>query len=127
METEGHDPKHCPSMVFPSTKVLIFILSSCQCLIGDYRWSFGGNRLQIKAEARLMTDVEISLEAVALIGHQTVDAFHSLGVKQDLLLVLLENEKMRLEVWLYPLDHERRHLFTSGHTSKAPSVVRWFT
>lgn len=124
METEGHDSKHCPSMVFPSTKVLIFILSSCQCLIDDYRWSFGGNRLQIKAEARLMTDVEMSLRAVALIGHQTIGAFHSLGVKQDLLLVLLENEKMRLEVWLYPLDHERRHLFTSGHASKAPSVVR---
>lgn len=124
METEGRISKHCISMVFPSTKVCIFILRACQCLIGDHRWSFGGNRLQIKAEARLITDVEIALRAVAPIGHQTVGTLYSLGSKQDLLLLLLDNEKMHLEVWLYPLDHERRHLFISGHASKAPLVVR---
>lgn len=111
-------------MVFSSAKVGISILRACQCLIGIYRWSFGGNRLQIKAEARLMTDVEIALRAVTPIGHQTVGTLHSLGSKQELLLLLLDNEKTRLEVWLYPIDHERKHLFTSGHASKAPLVVR---
>lgn len=124
METERRNSKHCISMVFPSTEVCVFILRACQCLIGGLRWSFGGNRLQIKAEARLMTDVEASLRAVTPIGHQTVGTLHSLGSKQDLLLLLLDSEKTRLEVWLYPLDHERRHLFTSGHASRAPLTVR---
>ncbi|MCJ1464699.1 phosphatidylinositol-4- kinase [Pseudocyphellaria aurata] len=91
------------------------------------RWSFGGNRLQIKAEARLMTDVETALRAVTPIGHQNFGTLHSLGSKQELLLLLLDNEKFRLEVWLYPLDHERKHLFTSGNASKTPLVANFST
>ena len=87
------------------------------------RWSFGGNRLQIKAETRLLADVENALRTVAFIGSKTMGTFQTLASKQDLLLLLLENEQTRLIVWLYPLDHERRYVFSSGHSGRLPSDV----
>ncbi|KAL8950214.1 MAG: hypothetical protein Q9222_003743 [Ikaeria aurantiellina] len=84
------------------------------------RWSFGGNRLQIKAESRLINDVQAALTAVSSIGIKGSGSLLSLSRKQELLQLLLENEQMRLVVWLFPLDHERRHMFSSGHTGKPP-------
>ncbi|KAL8928661.1 MAG: hypothetical protein Q9172_000799 [Xanthocarpia lactea] len=84
------------------------------------RWSFGGNRLQIKAESRLIADVESALRAVAGIGVKGTGPLLPLSRKQELLLLLLENEQMRLVVWLYPLDHEKRHIFSTSHPGKAP-------
>ena len=86
------------------------------------RLSFGGNRLQIKAETRLMADVESTLRMTASTGQRMTGLLSSLAVKQDLLSLLLENEQMRLEVWLYPLDQERRHMFSGGHSNKLPEV-----
>ncbi|KAL8996118.1 MAG: hypothetical protein Q9169_004310 [Polycauliona sp. 2 TL-2023] len=83
------------------------------------RWSFGGNRLQIKAESRLIADVESAVRAVARIGAKGVGPLLPLSRKEDLLLLLLENEQMRLVVWLYPLDHEKRHIFSANHPGKA--------
>lgn len=85
------------------------------------RWSFGGNRLQIKAEVRLMADVESALRALSSLFAKAMGTMHSLATKQDLLLMLVEDEHMRLVVWLYPLDQEKRHLFSSGHSGKVPS------
>ena len=85
------------------------------------RWSFGGNRLQIKAEVRLMADVQSALRVVSSLFAKGVGTLQSLTTKQDLLLVLLEDEQMRLIVWLYPLDHEKRHVFSSGHSGRVPS------
>ncbi|KAI4119799.1 MAG: hypothetical protein LQ345_000358 [Seirophora villosa] len=82
------------------------------------RWSFGGNRLQIKAESRLIADVELALKAVANVGAERIGPLLPLSRRQDLLQLLLENEQMRLVVWLYPLDHERRHIFSTGHVGK---------
>ncbi|KAL8906073.1 MAG: hypothetical protein Q9207_002257 [Kuettlingeria erythrocarpa] len=82
------------------------------------RWSFGGNRLQIKAESRLIADVESALKAVTSIGAKEIGALSSLSQRQDLLQLLLENEQMRLVVWLYPLDHERRHFFSTSQAGK---------
>lgn len=65
-----------------------------------------------------MADVRSTLQAVP---SPEVRAFGSaliMTAKQDLLSLLLENESMRLTVWLHPLDHERRHIFvpsTSGN------------
>ncbi|KAL9603360.1 MAG: hypothetical protein Q9219_001222 [cf. Caloplaca sp. 3 TL-2023] len=86
-------------------------------------WSFGGNRLQIKAESRLIADVENALKTVAGIGTKNSDSLPALSRKQDLLQVLLENEQMRLVVWLYPLDHERRHVFSMGHAGKPSETL----
>ena len=85
------------------------------------RWSFGGNRLQIKAEVLLMADIGSALRAISYLFAKSVGALQSLAMKQDLLLMLVEDEHMRLVVWLYPLDHEKRHLFSSGHSGKIPS------
>jgi phosphatidylinositol 4-kinase A len=67
------------------------------------RWSFGGNRLQLKAEMRLMADVAASLLNVRHIGFKSAGPLTSLLAKEELLTVLLENEQTRLAVWLNPL------------------------
>ena len=60
-----------------------------------------------------MSDVNTALRASAHIGSNAEGNLQTLEVKENLLHILLENEQMRLVVWLYPLDHERRHIFTS--------------
>ncbi|KAI9841455.1 MAG: phosphatidylinositol-4- kinase [Sclerophora amabilis] len=85
------------------------------------RWSFGGNRLQIKAETHLLADVVAALQTVASIGSEAGYNLNPLQAKQDLLLMLLENEQTRLMVWLFPLDHDRRQYFSSTNAGKAPT------
>lgn len=79
------------------------------------RWSFGGNRLQIKAETHVLADVQAQLE---LIGKVTSVAEISakLKAKQDLLSLLIANEQTRLMVWLFPLDN-KKHRFGGGSQS----------
>lgn len=94
------------------------------------RWSFGGNRLQIKAEVQLIADVDAALRAISHIGLKAEANFQSLTARQELLRLLLENEQTRLLVWLYPLDHERRHLLPSLHSGRigneaiSPTLIR---
>lgn len=73
------------------------------------RWSFGGNRLQIKAEDKILDDVLSALKGVADIAAQTSGAYKSLQSKQELTQLLIENERSRLRVWLFPLEPERKH------------------
>jgi hypothetical protein len=73
------------------------------------RWSFGGNRLQLKAEDKIISDVLTALTKVSDVGCNTRWPYTSLQAKQDLLQVLLENERTRLRVWLYPLEPDRKH------------------
>ncbi|KZF26893.1 phosphatidylinositol 4-kinase [Xylona heveae TC161] len=84
-------------------------------------WSFGGNRLQIKAETHLLADVEAALRNVVHLPSGTSLSLKSLQSKQELLEILLDNEQTRLIVWLFPLDHERRHYFSSRNPAKAPA------
>ncbi|CAK7263914.1 Phosphatidylinositol 4-kinase stt4 [Sporothrix epigloea] len=92
------------------------ILSAALCwFAGTLKWSFGSSNLQLKTEIRLLSDVMAAVKAVSFIG--STDAHHqttastagivakSLQAKEQLLLLLLENEQMRLSVWAYPL-HE---------------------
>lgn len=81
------------------------------------RWSFGGNRLQIKAEMSVLADVLVALRDVKEIGAKAVGAMHSLQPKEDLLNVLLENEQARLQVWLFPLGNG------FGYMPKEPQEV----
>ena len=85
------------------------------------RWSYGGNRLQVKAEVRLLSDVVAALRAVSSVFAKASGCLQSLASKQDLLQILLEDEQTRLIVWLFPLDHDRRHVFSLGTSSKIPS------
>ena len=91
------------------------------------RWSFGGNRLQIRAEVGLIADVRTSLQKVSSLFAKSMATLQSLATKQELLLLLVEDELMRLVVWLYPLDHEKRHLFSPGHSGKGPSDATLFS
>jgi phosphatidylinositol 4-kinase len=81
-------------------------------------WSFGGNRLQIKAEVRLMADVEAALNAVTSIGSSSTKTLLALETKQDLLIRLLEHEHTRLQVWLFPTDQAKRRLFSLHRSEK---------
>lgn len=87
------------------------------------RWSFGGNRLQIKAEIRVMADVDAALRAISYIGFKAEGDLQPLKAKQELLHTLLENEQIRLLVWLYPLDHGVRHILPSRHLGRTPQEV----
>lgn len=70
-----------------------------------------------------MADVDTALRSLELVGSRNIGSLKSLVGKQELLLQLLENEQMRLIVWLYPLDHEKRHVFSSGHSGRLPLEV----
>jgi phosphatidylinositol 4-kinase len=83
------------------------------------RWSFGGNRLQLKAEARLLSDVSAALRNVTMPGQKPNALPRTLQSKETLLLVLLESEQTRLLVWLYPLNGGRE----SPQSAKPPSEV----
>ncbi|KAH8432560.1 1-phosphatidylinositol 4-kinase STT4 [Aspergillus melleus] len=93
------------------------------------RWSFGGNRLQIKTEDKILIDVISALGKTASISFDTHGPYKSLQAKQQLLNVLLENERSRLKVWLYPLDPDRKHYMSQSptnrnHTEEATSLLR---
>ncbi|KAL4955055.1 hypothetical protein BDW69DRAFT_161744 [Aspergillus filifer] len=82
------------------------------------RWSFGGNRLQLKAEDKILSDVVSALADVSNVGSNTRWPYTSLQAKQDLLQVLLENERLRLKVWLFPLEPDRKHAVSQSPLSK---------
>ncbi|TLD12636.1 uncharacterized protein PgNI_02942 [Pyricularia grisea] len=70
---------------------------------GAARWSFGSNMLQLKTEIRLLSEIMSAVKAVSYIGAHAVGNIRSLQAREQLLLLLLENEHTRLRVWVYPL------------------------
>ena len=73
-----------------------------------------------------MADVNIALRVGAQVGSKSEGNMQGLGLKEELLHVLLENEQMRLVVWLFPLDHEKRHVFPS-HSGRTMQDVGDYT
>ena len=90
------------------------------------RWSFGGNRLQLKAETRLLSDVSTALQNVAMTPQKPSPLTKSLQAKEALLQALIESELVRLTVWLYPLN-EPRDSNTPNLASKGPSEASLFS
>lgn len=86
------------------------------------RWSFGGNRLQLKAETRLLADVSAALRNITMTAPNSTPLTKALQAKEDLLQVLIESEQVRLGVWLYPLN-EPRALSTPNQVAKDPTEV----
>ncbi|KAF2720287.1 phosphatidylinositol-4-kinase [Polychaeton citri CBS 116435] len=72
------------------------------------KWSFGSNRLQAKAEIRLLGDVLDILQSVGAIGVKGTKALPPLQSKQELLRLLVSHEIERLGVWINPLTPEPR-------------------
>ncbi|CAK7204679.1 Phosphatidylinositol 4-kinase stt4 [Sporothrix eucalyptigena] len=72
------------------------------------KWSYGSSNLQLRTDIRLLSDVMAAVKAVSYIGahHQSASGAttKSLQAKEQLLILLLENEQMRLSVWAYPLS-----------------------
>lgn len=85
-------------------------------------WSFGGNRLQLKSEMRLLTDVSNALKSVQMTVDKQTTLMKSLKAKEALLEALIENEQSRLSVWLYPLS-EPRDVSIAATGSKAATEV----
>lgn len=85
------------------------------------RWSFGGNRLQLKAETRLLSEVSAALKNIQMVVEAPTPLSKSLQAKEDLLQILMESERTRLNVWLYPLG-EPRGLVAPSRGSKAIEV-----
>ncbi|KAK4128301.1 hypothetical protein N657DRAFT_563935 [Parathielavia appendiculata] len=73
------------------------------------RWSFGSNILQLKTEIRLIEDIVAALGEVATIGARSVGTMKSLAAKEKLLVVFLESEHSKLNVWARPVDVFRPH------------------
>lgn len=89
------------------------------------KWSFGSNILQLKTEIRLITEVTTAVNAVNHIGAHSVGTFRSLKAlqsKEELLLLLLENEQFRLNVWVYPLGEPQKSQ-TMVHSGKGALEV----
>ncbi|KAI2785842.1 hypothetical protein POX_h09604 [Penicillium oxalicum] len=91
------------------------------------RWSFGGNRLQIKAEDKVLGDVVSALRTTADIATHAQGPHKPLQPKQDLTQLLIENERMRLRVWLFPLEPERKHHIPSigGKSSSSDAIAAY--
>lgn len=72
-------------------------------------WSYGSNKLQLKAELKLLASVSGALQTgrMAGIGAKATTSTTSLQAKQDLLQQLLAHESGRLNVWINPLAPER--------------------
>jgi phosphatidylinositol 4-kinase A len=87
------------------------------------RWSFGGNKLQLKAEARLLEDVSAALRNLAMAPQQPTPLSKSLHAKESLLHILIGSEQVRLTVWLNPRNEQHRE---SPQAAK-PSEVGYFS
>ncbi|KAK1092782.1 Phosphatidylinositol 4-kinase stt4 [Friedmanniomyces endolithicus] len=70
------------------------------------RWSFGSNRLQLKAEMKVLEDVLSLLQRSTDVGRAKTLA--PLQSKQELLVQLLQHEIGRLMVWIFPLVSDSR-------------------
>ncbi|EXJ96374.1 phosphatidylinositol 4-kinase [Capronia coronata CBS 617.96] len=73
-------------------------------------WSFGGNRLQIKAEIQVMHDVIGLLQSTSNPIFAASATRKDSRQKHDLLEALLINEITRLNVWLAPLAQQGHHI-----------------
>jgi len=102
----------------------MYSLPTSYIFVNLSRWSIGGNRLQIKAETHILSDIQSYLEVLGKSGIAPEGPLKSPKAKQDLLSLLISNEQTRLMVWLFPLDYNKKHHFTSGQHSKALTDVR---
>ncbi|KAK3065796.1 phosphatidylinositol-4- kinase, partial [Teratosphaeriaceae sp. CCFEE 6253] len=85
-------------------------------------WSFGSNRLQLKAELKIMEDVLSHMQSVTSMGRSRKLA--PLQSKHELLVQLLQHEIGRLMVWVSPLGSDGS--IATRDTGVAPLIgVAW--
>jgi phosphatidylinositol 4-kinase len=83
--------------------------------------------LQVRAESTLLSDVALALDQVKHIGRESVKSRKSLAPKYELLVLLLSNEQTRLNVWLEPLDQDKRieNVVHSAATEVSSNVITY--
>ena len=81
------------------------------------RWSYGSNRLQVKAEVKLLSDVITLLRQLSGISAKPHKSLPGLQARQELLLQLMNHEISRLNVWISPLAHDQRVLGLGEHAT----------
>jgi phosphatidylinositol 4-kinase len=79
------------------------------------KYSYGSNRLQMRAEKKLLNDVSALVESVSQTGAAPAKALPPLRQKTALLLQLISHEIGRLTVWIAPLAQESKSV-APGHT-----------
>ncbi|KAK4546096.1 hypothetical protein LTR36_002233 [Oleoguttula mirabilis] len=80
------------------------------------RWSFGSNRLQVKAEVKILNDVTSMLQSTSGTGARAGRSLTSLRSKQELLVRLIEQEVGRLIVWIAPLAADSKGALPPGQS-----------
>jgi phosphatidylinositol 4-kinase len=81
------------------------ILSAALAWFADPpKWSYGGNKIQVRAEAALLSELLSALDLIRSVGQDTNGPRKSLGPKHELLAMLLSNEQTRLHVWLNTIN-----------------------
>lgn len=81
-------------------------------------WSYGSNKLQLKAEVKLLSDVAHAVQRIASVGDRHHAAPYSLQSKQELLQHLLAHESQRLGVWINPLAADSRGIAGAGQQTQ---------
>ncbi|KAK4615299.1 Phosphatidylinositol 4-kinase STT4 [Fulvia fulva] len=71
------------------------------------KWSFGSNKLQVKAEVKLLNDVTAEFRTLAEVGAKSSRALASLQQRQDLLLQLIAHDIGRLQIWTNPANESK--------------------
>lgn len=108
------------------------------------QWSFGSNRLQLRAEMKLMADFLTilkadsvrgqyhltsfppTLSAIRLPGGSTIaESVQLFKEKSVLLQLLVENEYARFSVWSNPLSDSNRGTDFVGDVTKSMTEARW--
>ncbi|EME39585.1 hypothetical protein DOTSEDRAFT_91884 [Dothistroma septosporum NZE10] len=79
------------------------------------RWSFGSNKLQVKAEVKLLNDVTAEMRSLADVGVEGSTVLPSLPQRQELLLQLIGHDIGRLQIWINPLSGESRSIMPGQH------------
>jgi phosphatidylinositol 4-kinase len=87
------------------------------------QWSFGGNRLQLKAETRLLADLSIALRNVQMVADKPGPLLKTMQAKEKLLQILIDSEISRLAVWLYPINNPQE-IYLSNVAAKGTAEVR---
>ena len=77
------------------------------------RWSFGSNKLQLKAEVKVLNDVAASLAASGIASRYS-HTIAPVQMKQDLLQRLIAHEIGRLVVWINPVRDDFRSILSAG-------------
>lgn len=87
------------------------------------RWSFGGNKLQLKADIKVLAEVAGTVETMISSCPPATSSRRALLPRFELLSALVQDEIHRLAVWLSPLESGMFHGLHGHHDTKISENV----